>query len=166
MSETKKTAETSAEKVTKTPTSKPAASTDVKTTVKKAIENPCIQAVGRRKTSVARIALREGSGKITINKRTVEHYFGRETSRMIINQPLELLEQTKNYDLAINVYGGGSSGQAGAIRLAITNALIKFNADFKPSLRKAGFVTRDSRIVERKKVGLHKARKKPQFSKR
>ncbi len=121
---------------------------------------------GRRKTSIARAYLTAGNGKITINKRLVEVYFGRETARMILLQPLELVDKVNQFNVKVTVSGGGISGQAGATRLAITRALMDYNDELKPELRKAGFVTRDSRQVERKKVGLHKARKRPQYSKR
>ncbi|MEH6626938.1 MAG: 30S ribosomal protein S9 [Motiliproteus sp.] len=121
---------------------------------------------GRRKTSTARVFLKPGTGAITINKRTIEAYFGREVARMIVRQPLELTELTDKFDMNITVAGGGSFGQAGAIRHGITRALMVYDETLRPVLRKAGFVTRDSRMVERKKVGLRKARKKPQFSKR
>ena len=121
---------------------------------------------GRRKTSTARVFLRPGNGAIVINKRTIEEYFGRETSRMIVRQPLDLVDMTEKFDLYITVAGGGSNGQAGAIRHGITRALMEYDENLRPQLREAGFVTRDARMVERKKVGLHKARKKPQFSKR
>ena len=123
-------------------------------------------ATGRRKSSTARVFLKPGSGKLTINTRTIEEYFGRETSRMVVRQPLELVEMLDKVDLKITVRGGGNNGQAGAIRHGITRALIELDSELKSSLRKAGFVTRDARAVERKKVGLHKARKRPQFSKR
>ena len=122
--------------------------------------------VGRRKTSTARVYLSKGSGEISINDKTVEEYFGRKTSRMIVRQPLELLEIIKDFNIKVNVKGGGVNSQAGAIRHGITRALIEFNDEFKPALRQAGFVTRDAREVERKKVGLHGARKRPQYSKR
>ncbi|MBN7821081.1 30S ribosomal protein S9 [Bowmanella sp. Y26] len=121
---------------------------------------------GRRKSSTARVFIRPGSGNITINKRTIEEFFGRETARMVVRQPLELLEMTDKFDLYITVTGGGISGQAGAIRHGITRALMEYDEALRPALRKAGFVTRDAREVERKKVGLHKARRRPQFSKR
>ena len=121
---------------------------------------------GRRKSSTARVFMRAGTGNIQINKRSIETYFGRETARMVVLQPLELLEMEGKFDLYITVKGGGTTGQAGAIRHGITRALMEFDESFRPALRKAGFVTRDARKVERKKVGLHKARKKPQFSKR
>lgn len=121
---------------------------------------------GRRKTSTARVFMRKGAGSISINGRTLQDYFGRETSRMIVMQPLELVEMVKNFDLTITVKGGGANGQAGAIRHGITRALLEYDETLRPSLRKAGYVTRDARMVERKKVGLHKSRKRPQFSKR
>lgn len=121
---------------------------------------------GRRKTSKARVFLRPGKGDILINKRSLDEYFGRETSRMIVRQPLELVEMSDKFDLFITVAGGGSNGQAGAIRHGVTRALIEYDENLRRPLREAGFVTRDARMVERKKVGLRKARKKPQFSKR
>ncbi len=121
---------------------------------------------GRRKTSSARVFLKNGNGTITINDRPIENYFGREVARMIVRQPLELTETVSKFDLNITVVGGGSFGQAGAIRHGIARALLQFNEELRSPLRKAGFLTRDAREVERKKVGLHKARKKPQFSKR
>ncbi len=121
---------------------------------------------GRRKSSAARVFLKRGSGKITVNRRPLDEYFGRETSRMVVRQPLENTELLDKVDLSISVKGGGNSGQAGAIRHGITRALIEYDASLRGSLRKAGFVTRDAREVERKKVGLHKARKRPQYSKR
>lgn len=121
---------------------------------------------GRRKTSTARVFLKPGSGEITINKRSIDQYFGREVARMIVRQPLELVEMTEKFDLNITVAGGGSFGQAGAIRHGITRALMQYDESLRPTLRAEGYVTRDAREVERKKVGLRKARKKPQFSKR
>lgn len=121
---------------------------------------------GRRKTSTARVFLSKGTGNIIINGKSLDEYFGRETSRMVVRQPLELLEATDKYDLYITVTGGGASGQAGAIRHGITRALIESDETVKPALKAAGFVTRDAREVERKKLGLRKARKRPQFSKR
>ncbi len=121
---------------------------------------------GRRKTSTARVFLRPGTGTISINDRTIEVYFGRETARMIVRQPLELTETLEKFDVFVTVKGGGNFGQAGAIRHGITRALLEYDETMRPALRKAGFVTRDAREVERKKVGLRKARKKPQFSKR
>ena len=121
---------------------------------------------GRRKSSTARVFLRPGTGNIEINKRSLDTYFGRETARMVVRQPLELVEMTDKFDLYITVSGGGISGQAGAIRHGITRALMEFDETLRPTLRQAGYVTRDARRVERKKVGLKKARKRPQFSKR
>jgi small subunit ribosomal protein S9 len=121
---------------------------------------------GRRKTSTARVFLRKGSGSITVNNRPLDVYFGRETSRMIVRQSLEKAGMADSFDIAVTVKGGGSSGQAGAIRHGITRALIKYDSELRSPLRRAGFVTRDARQVERKKVGLHKARRAPQFSKR
>jgi len=121
---------------------------------------------GRRKSSVARVFMKAGSGQITINKRNVSEYFGRETAVMVVRQPLELINATEKFDFNITVKGGGTTGQSGAIRLGITRALMQFDETLRGELRTAGFVTRDSRKVERKKVGLHKARKRPQFSKR
>ncbi|MBS0193814.1 MAG: 30S ribosomal protein S9 [Proteobacteria bacterium] len=122
---------------------------------------------GRRKSSTARVFLRSGgSGKITVNERPLDEYFGRETARMIVRQPLELTRHTETFDVQVTVAGGGGTGQAGAIRLGIARALIEYDETLKPDLRKAGFVTRDAREVERKKVGLHKARRATQFSKR
>jgi len=121
---------------------------------------------GRRKSSKARVFLTSGSGQITVNNRSLEDYFGRETARMVVRQPLESTQLTKSIDLKITVNGGGGSGQAGAIRHGISRALQAYDEALKPILRKAGFLTRDAREVERKKVGLHKARKRPQYSKR
>ena len=121
---------------------------------------------GRRKTSTARVFLTDGNGDITVNRRPLENYFGREVARMIVRQPLELVELTKKFSVNVTVKGGGSFGQAGAIRHGITRALMEYDAELRPTLRQAGFVSRDAREVERKKVGLRKARKKPQFSKR
>ncbi|HAO24381.1 MULTISPECIES: 30S ribosomal protein S9 [unclassified Methylophaga] len=123
-------------------------------------------ATGRRKSSTARVFMKPGSGNITINTRSLEDYFGRETSRMVVRQPLELVEMLDKVDLNITVRGGGNNGQAGAIRHGISRALVEYNSELKTDLRSAGFITRDARAVERKKIGLHKARKKPQFSKR
>lgn len=125
-----------------------------------------ITATGRRKTSVARVFLRHGKGAISINDRSLEEYFGRETARMIVLQPFDVTQSIGSYDIEVNVKGGGSSGQAGAIRHGITRALIQVNSEFRTPLKKAGFVTRDPRAVERKKYGRHKARKRPQYSKR
>ncbi|RYE51951.1 MAG: 30S ribosomal protein S9 [Sphingobacteriales bacterium] len=121
---------------------------------------------GRRKTATARVFLSSGSGKITINNRDLDIYFARETARMVVRQPLELVEANNKYDIFVTVKGGGIGGQAGAIRHGITRALIASDDTLKPALRQAGFVTRDAREVERKKLGLRKARKRPQFSKR
>jgi small subunit ribosomal protein S9 len=123
-------------------------------------------ATGRRKESVARVWLKPGSGKITVNDRTLDEYFGRETSKMILSQPLVVLEQVGKVDITVNVVGGGLSGQAGAIRHGVSRALVKFNAEFRPTLKKAGFLTRDPRAVERKKYGQPGARRRFQFSKR
>ena len=121
---------------------------------------------GRRKTSTARVFLRQGSGKITVNAIDLDHYFGRETARMVVRQPLELLSLTDKFDVLVTVKGGGPSGQAGAIRHGITRALLQYDETNRSELRAAGYVTRDAREVERKKVGFRKARKRPQFSKR
>jgi small subunit ribosomal protein S9 len=121
---------------------------------------------GRRKESVARVQLKPGTGVITINDRPLDNYFGRETAKMILRQPLELVEQKDKLDVFVNVRGGGLSGQAGAIRHGITRALCVYNAEFRPVLKKAGFITRDARAVERKKYGQPGARKRFQFSKR
>jgi len=121
---------------------------------------------GRRKSSTARVYLSKGDGKITINQRSIEEFFGRETARMIVRQPLELTQSTDKFDVKVTVAGGGTTGQAGAIRLGISRALIEYDESLKSELRKAGFVTRDAREVERKKVGLVKARRAKQFSKR
>ncbi|MDR0964961.1 MAG: 30S ribosomal protein S9 [Myxococcales bacterium] len=121
---------------------------------------------GRRKESVARVHLKPGSGVITINDRPIDDYFGRETAKMLLRQPLELVEQLDKLDVMVNVSGGGISGQAGAIRHGISRALCDYNADLRPALKKAGFLTRDSRAVERKKYGRPGARKRFQFSKR
>jgi small subunit ribosomal protein S9 len=125
-----------------------------------------ITATGRRKTSVARIFLRHGKGTIRINDRSLEAYFGRETARMIVLQPFDVTQTSASFDIEVNVRGGGTSGQAGAIRHGITRALIQANQEYRSPLKKAGFVTRDPRAVERKKYGRHKARKRPQYSKR
>jgi len=121
---------------------------------------------GRRKSSRARVFLKKGSGAITVNDRGLDDYFGRETARMVVRQPLETIGLGAEMDIIATVSGGGISGQAGAIRLGITRALIEYDGDLRARLRSAGFVARDAREVERKKVGLHKARKRPQFSKR
>jgi small subunit ribosomal protein S9 len=121
---------------------------------------------GRRKSSVARVFLKSGSGKIVVNGKPLDEYFARETGRMIVRQPLQLVDRANSVDIMVNVNGGGESGQAGAVRHGITRALIEFDAGLKPPLKAAGLVTRDAREVERKKVGLHKARRRKQFSKR
>ena len=121
---------------------------------------------GRRKSAVARVFLIKGNGNIIINGKPVDDYFARETGRMVIRQPLELTQHLESFDIMVNVSGGGESGQAGAVRHGITRALIDFSTELKPTLSKAGLVTRDAREVERKKVGLHKARRRKQFSKR
>ncbi|HWQ94605.1 MAG TPA: 30S ribosomal protein S9 [Gammaproteobacteria bacterium] len=121
---------------------------------------------GRRKSSTARVYIKPGKGAITVNRRTLDNYFGRETARMLVRQPLETVNLVDTFDISVVVRGGGSSGQAGAIRHGITRALLQYDAALRPALRKAGFVTRDAREVERKKVGLHKARRAPQYSKR
>ncbi len=121
---------------------------------------------GRRKSSAARVFLRPGSGSITVNSKSLDQFFGRETARMIVRQPLELTQNVDKFDAYVTVEGGGITGQAGAIRLGIARALVEYNAELKTDLRKAGFMTRDAREVERKKVGLHKARRATQFSKR
>jgi small subunit ribosomal protein S9 len=121
---------------------------------------------GRRKTAVARVYIRPGKGLISVNGRPVDEFFSRETGRMVVRQPLELTKTTASFDITVNVDGGGESGQAGAVRHGITRALIEYDASLKPVLKKAGLVTRDAREVERKKVGLHKARRAKQFSKR
>jgi len=123
-------------------------------------------ATGRRKSSTARVFLKKGSGDITVNKRPLDLYFGRQTARMIVRQALEKVDMASNFDVNVTVRGGGTTGQAGAIRHGITRALIAYDEELRKPLRVAGFVTRDAREVERKKVGLHKARRAPQFSKR
>ena len=121
---------------------------------------------GRRKTGKARVFLKSGRGRILVNGKPLDEYFGRVTARMIVRQPLEVLKLTDTLDVDISVEGGGTTGQAGAIRHGLTRALIEYDEAFRSPLRKAGFVTRDARAVERKKVGLHKARRAPQYSKR
>ena len=121
---------------------------------------------GRRKSAVARVFLKPGKGEFIVNGKPVDEFFGRETGRMIVRQPLENTKNLSSFDISVNVYGGGENGQAGAVRHGITRALIEYDASLKPSLKAAGLVTRDAREVERKKVGLHKARKRKQFSKR
>lgn len=121
---------------------------------------------GRRKSAVARVFMKRGSGAIVVNGKPIDAFFSRETGRMVVRQPLELVEHLGTFDIMVNVDGGGESGQAGAVRHGITRALIEYDAALKPALSKAGFVTRDAREVERKKVGFHKARRRKQFSKR
>lgn len=121
---------------------------------------------GRRKTSTARVFLRPGNGQIHINRRPLDEYFGRETARMVVRQPLEVAEAADRFDVTVTVSGGGGSGQAGAIRHGIARALVRHDEELRPTMRENGFLTRDSREVERKKVGLRKARKRPQYSKR
>jgi len=123
-------------------------------------------ATGRRKSSTARVFMKKGSGDITVNNRPLDQYFGRQTARMIVRQALEKVELQEQFDVNCTVKGGGTTGQAGAIRHGITRAIMNYDNALRPTLRKAGFVTRDAREVERKKVGLHKARRAPQFSKR
>ncbi len=127
---------------------------------------PYYYGTGRRKSSVARVRLYEGSGKITVNGRDIDEYFGLETLKLIVRQPLGLTETTEKFDIVCNVGGGGVTGQAGAIRHGISRALLLFNPDFRSALKKAGFLTRDPRMKERKKYGLKAARRAPQFSKR
>lgn len=121
---------------------------------------------GRRKSSAARVFLRPGKGTITVNDKTLENFFGRETSQMVVRQPLELTKLGERFDVLVTVEGGGITGQSGAIRLGISRALVEYDENLKSQLRKAGFLTRDAREVERKKVGLHKARRATQYSKR
>jgi small subunit ribosomal protein S9 len=121
---------------------------------------------GRRKSSVARVFMKKGTGKITVNDKDIQEFFGRQTSIMIVKQPLFLTNHVETFDIKINVHGGGESGQAGAARHGITRALMDYDATLRPALSQAGFVTRDAREVERKKVGLHSARRRKQFSKR
>jgi small subunit ribosomal protein S9 len=121
---------------------------------------------GRRKTSVARVFLKKGTGKIVVNDKPLDEYFARETGRMVVRQPLEITNHVESFDIRVNVHGGGESGQAGAVRHGITRALMDYDETLKPPLSSAGLVTRDAREVERKKVGLHKARRRKQFSKR
>jgi small subunit ribosomal protein S9 len=123
-------------------------------------------ATGRRKTSTARVFIKKGSGAITVNNRPLDEYFGRQTARMIVRQALEAVKLNDQFDVSCTVKGGGTTGQAGAIRHGITRAVINYDGELRSPLRRAGFVTRDAREVERKKVGLHKARRAPQFSKR
>lgn len=121
---------------------------------------------GRRKQATARVYMKRGKGAIVVNNRTLDEYFGRETARMLVRQPFVLLDMQDKFDVTVNVAGGGPNGQAGAIRHGITRALLAYDPSLRPALRAAGYVTRDAREVERKKVGLHKARKRPQYSKR
>lgn len=121
---------------------------------------------GRRKTSTARVFMRRGTGRIVVNRRPLDEYFGRETARMVVRQPLEETRRSQDFDFTVTVRGGGGTGQAGAIRLGIGRALCEYDETHRPTLRRAGLLTRDARKVERKKVGLHKARKRPQYSKR
>ena len=121
---------------------------------------------GRRKTSTARVFMRRGTGRIVVNRRPLDEFFGRETARMVVRQPLEETQRTQDFDFTVTVRGGGGTGQAGAIRLGIARALCEYDETHRPTLRRAGLLTRDARKVERKKVGLHKARKRPQYSKR
>lgn len=121
---------------------------------------------GRRKTAVARVYIKPGNGKITVNDKPVDQFFSRETGRMLVRQPLEVTNMQTTFDISVNVTGGGENGQAGAVRHGIARALVEYDASLKPALRQAGLVTRDAREVERKKVGLHKARRRKQFSKR
>ena len=121
---------------------------------------------GRRKSSTARVFLKRGEGKITVNQLDLDKYFGRETARMVVRQPLQVIDMLSTFDIYVTVEGGGNTGQAGAIRHGLARALINYDESLRSPLRKAGFVTRDAREVERKKIGLHKARKRPQYSKR
>jgi len=121
---------------------------------------------GRRKSAVARVYIKSGNGAIVVNGKPVDEFFSRETGRMLVRQPLEITELLTNFDISANVTGGGESGQAGAVRHGIARALVEYDSSLKPALRKAGLITRDAREVERKKVGLRKARKRPQYSKR
>ncbi len=130
------------------------------------MSEPFFYGTGRRKTSTARVFMRPGKGEITINNRALDVFFGRKTAQMIVRQPLELTQHSDTFDIKVTVKGGGTTGQAGAIRHGLTRALMEYDESLRPSLRKAGFVTRDSREVERKKVGLRKARRATQFSKR
>lgn len=129
-------------------------------------KKPYFYGTGRRKHSVARVRVYQGTGKITINGRDIDDYFGLETLKLIVRQPLALTETTENFDIVCTVAGGGVTGQAGAIRHGLSRALLQFNAEFRPELKKAGFLTRDPRMKERKKYGLKAARRAPQFSKR
>lgn len=130
------------------------------------VKGKAIHAIGRRKSSVARVFVAPGEGKIVVNGRPYEQYFGRETACMVVRQPLALLNKLEEFDISLNCNGGGLSGQAGAARLAIARALVKMNQEDRPEIKAAGYLTRDPRSVERKKYGRHKARRRPQFSKR
>jgi small subunit ribosomal protein S9 len=130
------------------------------------MSQPLIQSTGRRKRAVARVRVREGNGTITINKRPVEDYFPNPTQRMVLAEPLKVVERIESYDIDVTIHGGGTAGQAGALRLGIARALIALDEDLRPELKKAGFLTRDAREKESKKYGLKKARKAPQYSKR
>lgn len=130
------------------------------------VDQNVVWGTGKRKSSVARVRLRTGQGEVVVNQRTLDDYFGRETSRMIVNQPFEATATQGQFRVEVNVYGGGVAAQAVAIRHGITRALLQINPEYRPVLKKAGFITRDSREVERKKYGRHKARKRPQYSKR
>lgn len=127
---------------------------------------PYFYGTGRRKSAIARVFMKRGSGNIIVNGKSLDEFFSRETGRMIVKQPLALVEHLESFDIKVNVIGGGESGQAGAVRHGIARALLNYDAELKPALSKAGFITRDAREVERKKVGLHKARRRKQFSKR
>ena len=127
---------------------------------------PYFYGTGRRKSAIAWVFMKRGSGKIIVNGKALDEFFSRETGRMIVRQPLELVEHLESFDIKVNVIGGGESGQAGAVRHGIARALVNYDSELKPTLSKAGFITRDAREVERKKVGLHKARRRKQFSKR
>ena len=127
---------------------------------------PYFYGTGRRKSAIARVFMKRGSGKIIVNGKALDEFFSRETGRMIVRQALELVEHLESFDIKVNVIGGGESGQAGAVRHGIARALVNYDSELKPTLSKAGFITRDAREVERKKVGLHKARRRKQFSKR
>ena len=127
---------------------------------------PYFYGTGRRKSAIARVFMKRGSGKIIVNGKALDEFFSRETGRMIVRQPLELVEHLESFDIKVNVIGGGESGQAGAVRHGIARAWVNYDSELKPTLSKAGFITRDAREVERKKVGLHKARRRKQFSKR
>jgi small subunit ribosomal protein S9 len=129
-------------------------------------ETQSFYGTGRRKSSTARVRLIQGKGEILVNSKPLDQYFGRETARMIVRQPFATLDLLDRFNVSVNVRGGGPSGQAGAIRHGITRALLQYDGSLRPTLRKAGYVTRDARAVERKKYGLHKARKRPQYSKR